>query len=106
MDERERPRRFRILIIDDYERGNLVGYGEAAKDALIDGMVMGTQISDEKNKDSERFRTRSELTEQIVRCAGAARVAIDGKTERLCNALSDRLDTIRNFGFPNERKLD
>ena len=55
MDQCKGLRRGSILIVDDDERRNIVGYRKPSEHALVEIGVMRPEIADEQHEDSKRF---------------------------------------------------
>ena len=87
MDQCKGLRRGSILIVDDDERRNIVGYRKPSEHALVEIGVMRSEIADEQHEDSKRFDPVSKGSEQHGGCCSRTDLWAIADAERI----SDRL---------------
>ena len=66
VQKRERPRCPGVVVVDNYERGDVVCDGETAKHLHVDGRVMAAQIPLEQDEYAGTLCSRAEQSERLV----------------------------------------
>src|ERR1700731_2709343 len=65
VEQRESPGSLCVLIVDDDERGNVIGERDASEHLHVDICVVAAEIADEQPKDAGLFRLLSQIAKAV-----------------------------------------